>query len=299
LSILILKAIAGISLAVFFIALIAKAVKYARLPLHVRWELYPVGYGMDLEGSYLEKLEWWKTARHVDHLKQAEYILAELLLFKAYFHQERKYWFALLPFHLGLFLLMIWFVLLLLASFTPAQSTFNDVLKTAMLVAGGIGYIAAAAGCAGLLVQKITDSSRNLYASRLDYFSLAFILVTLLSGVYVWVFNFQSAGQYASFAGSGFGAAASMDAAVYINILLVSLLLIYMPFTRTLHYIAKYFTYHNLRWDDEPSERGSKLEKRAVILLGKPLSWSSPHIKSGLPWKDNAAITGNVKDEPK
>jgi nitrate reductase gamma subunit len=296
LSILILKLVAGIAVVVFIVALIVKAVKYARLPLHVRWELYPVGYGMDLEGSYLEKLEWWKKARQVNHLKQLEYILSELFLFKAYYHQEKRYWYVLLPFHIGLFLLVAWFVLLMLASFIPGQGTLNNVLSTLTIVAGAVGFTVAAAGCAGLLVQKITTPGRRLYASALDYFSIAFILLTLTSGIYVWVFNYQSAGQYIFFVGTGTSTTASIEPAVYVNILLLSLLLIYMPFTRTLHYVAKYFTYHNLRWDDEPNIRGSKLEARAGKLLGRPLSWSSAHIKEGLTWKDNAVNGSNIKD---
>jgi len=292
LSILILKIIALLSLAVFLIALVVKIVKYARLPLHVRWELYPIGYGRETEGSYLENTGWWRHKRKNNFFKETGFILSELLLFRSYFHLQRKYWYSLLPFHIGLFLLVAWVVLLLLASFIMPGSDLNNVLFILMAIAGGLGFLLAAAGCIGLLVQKANDENRRIYASRMDYFTLSFILVTLLSGLFVWAFNFSSLEQYAGFID---GSSGVMVPAVFINILLLSLLLLYLPLTRTLHYVAKYFTYHNLRWDDKPSKKGGRLEKQAVELLEYPLAWASPHINKDKTWKENAGSSGKTE----
>ena len=65
-----------------------------------------------------------------------------------------------------------------------------------------------------------------------------------------------------------------------------------MPFTRMVHYVAKYFTYHKVRWDDEPNTRGSKLEGKVQELLARPESWSAPHIRPGETWSEQAAGTG-------
>jgi hypothetical protein len=45
------------------------------------------------------------------------------------------------------------------------------------------------------------------------------------------------------------------------------------------HFIAKYFTYHEVRWNDEPNEKNSKIEKEIDKVLQYPVSWSAPHIK--------------------
>ena len=48
-----------ISLFILIAGVAARAIKYASMPMHLRWELYPVPHeGKD--GSYFEELEWWK-----------------------------------------------------------------------------------------------------------------------------------------------------------------------------------------------------------------------------------------------
>jgi len=45
-----------------------------------------------------------------------------------------------------------------------------------------------------------------------------------------------------------------------------------------MHFVAKYFTYHEVRWDDEPLEVGGKLEREVLELLKQPVSWAGPHL---------------------
>ncbi len=55
-----------LSVAVFVIAVAVRALKLARLPLHLRWELYPVAHekGRASYGcSYLEEPDWWTKPR--------------------------------------------------------------------------------------------------------------------------------------------------------------------------------------------------------------------------------------------
>ena len=37
-----------------------------------------------------------------------------------------------------------------------------------------------------------------------------------------------------------------------------SLFLLYLPATRMVHFFSKYFTYHEVRWDDRPRETGQQ-----------------------------------------
>ena len=59
-----------------------------------------------------------------------------------------------------------------------------------------------------------------------------------------------------------------------------------------LHYVAKYFTYHKVRWDDEPSHKGSKIENEVGKLLGQQGDWSAQHWRDGKSWSEKAAATG-------
>ena len=72
----------------------------------------------------------------------------------------------------------------------------------------------------------------------------------------------------------------------------ISLFLAYMPFTRMLHYVAKYFTYHSVRWDDAPNSDGSRLSKEVGMLLTQREDWSAPHIQKGGTWSEQAAGSG-------
>ena len=54
------------SVAVFVIAVVTKFVKYASMPIHLRWELYPVAHEKGRAhygGSYLEEPDWWTKSR--------------------------------------------------------------------------------------------------------------------------------------------------------------------------------------------------------------------------------------------
>jgi hypothetical protein len=74
-----------------------------------------------------------------------------------------------------------------------------------------------------------------------------------------------------------------------VHILLVLSTLTYLPFTNMMHFFAKWFTYHKIRWDDEPNLLGSNLEKKLASSRNYPLSWDAPHIRNTGRWGDIAA----------
>ncbi|UCC59921.1 MAG: nitrate reductase, partial [Dehalococcoidia bacterium] len=64
-----------------------RSIKYALMPVHLRWELYPVPHeeGSKYGGSYLEELEWWTKPRRRSFDKDVLYILKDYLTFFQYF----------------------------------------------------------------------------------------------------------------------------------------------------------------------------------------------------------------------
>jgi nitrate reductase gamma subunit len=74
--------------------------------------------------------------------------------------------------------------------------------------------------------------------------------------------------------------------------------LLYLPFSRMLHFVAKYFFYHDIMWDDESMKAGSKLEQNVISSLHYKLNWSAPHIAANATWLDQVA-TGQKEEEKK
>ena len=62
------------------------------------------------------------------------------------------------------------------------------------------------------------------------------------------------------------------------GLILTSMLVAYIPFTHMAHFIAKYFTWHAVRWDDRRNERGSVMEGKVAASLGYKPTWSAPHM---------------------
>jgi len=81
---------------------------------------------------------------------------------------------------------------------------------------------------------------------------------------------------------------ADVEPVTFTHIMLFSLFLIYLPFTRSTHYITKIFAFFSVRWDDAPNLKGSKIEARVKKALNYPVSWSAPHIQSGKKWSEVA-----------
>ena len=80
-----------------------------------------------------------------------------------------------------------------------------------------------------------------------------------------------------------------------LHIVISLLFLVYLPLTDMIHFVAKYFTYHEIRWNDAP--RDEKMEKELRGLLAQPITWSATHAKAGgkRSWVDVA--TAEMSDE--
>jgi hypothetical protein len=78
-----------------------------------------------------------------------------------------------------------------------------------------------------------------------------------------------------------------------------ALFLFYLPFTRMVHFFAKYFTYHEVRWDDREVEPGSALEKRLRAALDFGVTWSAEHLQTGRTWREIATTLPEDTQESK
>ena len=81
-----------------------------------------------------------------------------------------------------------------------------------------------------------------------------------------------------------------------VQMAVAALFIFYLPFTRMVHFFSKYFTYHQVRWDDRPVEPGSALERKLLSALDFGVDWSAEHVKTGRTWLE-IATTLPKKDD--
>ena len=55
-------------------------------------------------------------------------------------------------------------------------------------------------------------------------------------------------------------------------------LLIWIPMTHMGHVFMKYFTYHDIRWGDEPTNYSTKNQQKIMDALKFNVTWSAEHI---------------------
>lgn len=287
------------AVAVSVIAMLAKAFRYLKAPEHFRWELYPVPHEKgraEYGGSYLEELDWWTKTRESDRLKELSEMFQEIILLKGVFHNNRKVWVFSFPFHFGMYLCIGWLMLLLLGGILEANGMtigaaaggLGMVIHYLTLISGYVGLILSGAGAFGLLMWRLTDSRQRLYNSPSDYINLLLFDVVVVVALMA---HGTSDPDFIALRGfvqslATFSPATITGTLLTAEILLVSLLILYIPLTRMSHFVAKYFLYHSVRWNDEPNFKGSAIEKRIIKLLGQKVGWSAPHIQTGQPWTE-------------
>jgi len=287
---------------IFVIAAYAfKVAKIAKMPLHVRWDLYPIPHekGHQYGGSYLEESEWWTKPQERSALRSISYMLKRYFLLNGYFRRNKKYWMSLYPWHIGFYLIVFFHVLAFIGALTivttggtidaASTSGFGIGLYYLTLVVAVASFILGSLGSIGLLTERLVDKGLKDYASPTNYFNYIFFLIVFLSGLFSWALFDPTLSAYREFwKGLITFQYAAVEPATYTHIILFSLFLIYLPFTRSTHYITILFAFFGVLWGDKPNLRGGDMEGDIKELLEKPVSWSAPHIQSGKKWSDVA-----------
>jgi nitrate reductase gamma subunit len=271
-----------------------RTVSIWRMPVHLRWELAPVpgekgksSYG----GSYFEDYEWWTKKRKKSIVGELSYMLKEILLLKSVRENNRVLWIFSLPFHWSIYILAgMAFLLFLDAAFSI------EISKPALILAYA-GYAAGIYGSVGLLIKRAADSNLRTYSTFANYFNLVFLAAFYVSGLYAMVSIDSFTPSMIDFIKSIMSADLStvIPTELAIHIIIAMLFVIYMPFTQMIHFVAKYFTYHSIKWNDAPMN--DKMAAAIAVLMGQPVSWSGRHIQGGSQksWIDIARE--DVRDE--
>ncbi len=258
-----------------------KAWKYATMPMHSRLDLYPVpkeAGRAEYGGSYYEETEWWAKPRKVSHLGEIKDMLMEMLFIKKLFQNQRKLWWPSYSFHLGIYFLFAWTILLVISVAWPA--TFIVYLTSFV---GIVGFILAFVGNVVLLMHRVFEQDLKKYTTPQEYFNLILILAVLVTGIYAW-----SGSMISGQAGQTVGQLISLQAlevgpALTIHLVLLGFMFFYIPLSKMNHYIGKYFTFHKVLWDNDPNLPGSKVEQDLQEAAANPpkTKWSAPHMNEG------------------
>ncbi len=307
------------SVAVFLAAVLYKAVTFSRMPIHLRWELYPVAHEkgrVEYGGSYLEEPDWWTKPRHQSIVGQLKVMIPEILFLAAVWEHNPKQWFRSFPFHIGLYLAAGLVGLLLLGGLATAAG-FTVAPDAGLLAAALyhltylVGYAALGLGLIGaaaLLARRTFDTDYAEYTKKADYFNLAFFIVTFVVALAAHALadpDFVVLRDYfarlLTFNFSADPALAMPTGLSILEIALASVLVAYIPLTHMSHFFIKWFTYHGVRWGDEPNMPGSKIEQQVNEVLQYPVSWSASHIRGDgkRTWVDVATSGVEAEEDEK
>src|SRR5690349_13124400 len=124
---------------VFLAGALVRAVGYARQPIHLRWEIYPVPKG---------------------HGGQLKVMVPEILFLKGLWEFNRSLWFVSYPFHGGMYLI-------------GAGAAFAILnITAAARVAGAAGLLLVLAGSLGLLARRLSTPTLRIYTAGGDILNL-------------------------------------------------------------------------------------------------------------------------------
>jgi len=285
--------IAYCGVVIFLVAVFARFVMWSKMPMHVRWELYPVaheGKKASYGGSYLEESDWWAKKREVSLFGELKVMVPEILFLVALKEHNKKLWTRSFPFHFGLYLVAACTALMMLAAILGAllpsvmAGSLGRAIAWLIPVTGYAGLALGLLGSFGLFMRRRSRSLRD-YTAPMDLVNLVFFvavfgvaLATALvvdrdfSIVSLFVANLVT---FKVAALPGVGPAVMLPS---ISAILLAALVAYIPLTHMSHFVGKYFAYHAIRWQDTPNLAGGKEEPVIHELLNRPVSWSAPHI---------------------
>lgn len=282
-----------VAAAVFAVALILRCVRMARMPVHLRWELYPVAHEPNAAygGSFLEQPDWGRNPSSARPLGDLRVMVPEILFLSGVRRANRTLWWRSYPFHMGLYLLGA--LLALLTAGAVAQIAGLPVGTAAGGIGGGLAMASIAVavvafalltlGASGLGLRRLGDAALRAQSAAADFVHLAAFAGFGVLGLAAWALADRELAHLRGFVHALLTVRTSgeVPALVAAEIVMGVLLVAYIPLTHMSHFFTKWFLYHHVRWDDEVNRVGGKLEATLARQLGHKVSWSASHIAGG------------------
>jgi nitrate reductase gamma subunit len=284
-----LQALSYVSFVTFVVAFVVRTKKMARLPVHLRWDMHPIPGrtpGLDTKGF---------KKRH-RRLEEAKYMAKEILLFRTHYHCKKDYWYAVFPLHLSMYLFIVWMGLCAgcLLLFSKAQlshdsaSVWVRIVFYMTVLTGSSSFLIGMFSSAALMIKRLLQEDLRLHTTPVIYLNLGWAFAIFASGFIDWLFWDTSFSTYRGYLSAlvHFDRVPAVSPFMATHIVLLSLFMAYLPFTRMMHFVAKYFIYHKVLWEPEQSLHQPKIEAELAFLLGQAVGWSGPHIPENRTWNN-------------
>lgn len=271
-------------LLIFVAGSIARAIRCARTPIHLRWELYPIPHEEPERaahgGSYFESSNWWMQPRRLSRIGELQAMFSEIVFLKTLREFNRGLWYASFLFHSGLYLTVATAALVLVAVVAPAGNKVHAGLSALSQVSGCAAVALTLMGAVALLVRRLTDPELKNYTSGADLFNLYFFTVAYGTIAAGYLARPEPSVDVVQFVRGllHFDTSMNIGRGLGAGLILGSVLIAYIPFTHMAHFIAKYFTYHQVRWDDRSNVRGAHIESQVASCLKTRPTWSAAHV---------------------
>jgi nitrate reductase gamma subunit len=239
-------------------------------------------------GSYFELGEWWRTPRPRSLVGDLKFMIPEMLLLSGLRESNRPLWRRSFPFHAGLYLLAGTAGLLLLT----AAAVTAGLMSRAGTAAQALGWLYTATGATGLLLtisgaivllhRRLTDPALRSLTTPGDVFNLLFFVAAFgLAGLGYLVRPAGAPGALAIVIGLlSWDTTRSVPLVLGCGLAAVALLVAYIPLTHMSHFIAKYFTYHHVRWDDAPLADNRRMAATMAGYLSYRPTWAADHMQA-------------------
>lgn len=286
-----------IAIAVFTVVTAYKVHGIATMPRHLRWDIYPVPH-QGPEGSKYQKVDFYQAPKYVSLLHEIKEMSEEILFIKRAFLNNRKLWYGSYLLHLGFYVGTVWLILLVTGAAmglagvkVGAAGGFAGLVHYTTILAGVVSLSLGLAGTIWLYAMRVADEEMQSISDATSYINLGLMFLMFSTGFAAWLLADPTfAGLREQVAGVlSFTAHPVADSLIAWQIFWFCMFLIYLPFSRMMHFAAKYFFYHNIMWDDEPLKAGSDMEKDIMGYLGYNVEWSARHIKSNGNWVEQVS----------
>lgn len=285
------------------------AVSYSRLPAHLRWDLYPVPH----QGPAGSKYQNISNQPHLispihSFIYEMKGMAPEMLWIKRLKDSNPTMWHWSLLMHGGIFLSIAWIILvacgavLIMNGYTINLSEYGAAgagLYYLTQLCGIGGSVIGLIGSLGLWQRRLNDPGLRTMSDFLSHVNLFIMVLVFLSmivacGTVDPDFTLARA-QLAGITANQITTGASW--VVSLEFLIWGVFILYLPFSRMAHYLAKYFMFHKALWEDEAMKPGSGLEKSVNASLKYRLSWTADHITPGKTWSEQVDGQGGDNHE--
>jgi nitrate reductase gamma subunit len=275
---------------VFVCATAYKIIALLRMPRPFRWDLYPLPH-RGPAGSKYQKLDFNRQKAPFYLLRELWEMGLEILVIKRLFTNNLRLWLGSYALHAGIYLAALWIILLAAGAIVQINSAASNSVIIAYLfflttVVGAAALILGFIGSVYLLLRRCINADLRAMSDTVSYLNLWVMIALFGIALAAWLVADGSFSQLRNQIADLmlFKPTAPHHQLITLELFFFGLFLMYLPFSRMLHFAAKYFFYHNIMWDDQAMQPGSKLERERLKELAYRPQWTAPHIKANRSW---------------